>query len=43
MQSEWLLSRAELLGVDLASLREAAAKVEPYPRRRHQDLEPHAA
>lgn len=32
MQSEWLLSRAELLGVDLASLREAAAEVEPYIR-----------
>ena len=35
---------AELLGVDLARVREAAAKVEPYiRRRRHQDLEPHAA
>jgi hypothetical protein len=34
---------AELLGVDLATVRELAAKVEPYPRRRHQDLEPDAA
>jgi hypothetical protein len=33
---------AELLGVDLATVRELAAKVEP-PRRRHQDLEPDAA
>jgi hypothetical protein len=34
---------SELLGVDLATVRELAAKVEPYPRRRHQDLEPDAA
>jgi hypothetical protein len=33
----------ELVGVVLATVRELAAKVEPYlPRRRHQDLESHA-
>jgi hypothetical protein len=34
----------DLLGVDLAIIRDAAAKVEPYiPNGRHQGLEPDAA
>jgi hypothetical protein len=34
---------AKLLGVDLATVREVAAEIEPYIRGRHQGLEPHAA
>jgi len=35
---------AELLGVDLATVHEAATKIEPYLRADgHQDLEPDAA
>jgi hypothetical protein len=34
---------AELLGVDLNTILEAASNIEPYPRRRHQNLEPDAA
>jgi hypothetical protein len=34
---------AELFGVNVATVREVTANVEPYIRGRHQDLEPHAA